>query len=81
MESAKAPLRRDYLPGNRSRRLTWRPGGWIHVRTEDGREGWMHITDLVGWAPEQRLGPGLSCGTFEARAVNGAIGETGTAVG
>lgn len=51
VEAVKPPLRGDYRPGNRSSRLSWSLGDWIRVRTEDGREGWMHITDLVGWAP------------------------------
>ena len=47
VESVK-PVR---LPAGRSSHLTWSYGYWIHVRTEEGLQGWMHSDDLVGWQP------------------------------
>lgn len=41
----------SYPDGYRSSRLTWSYGYWIHVRTSDGVEGWMHSDDLEGWQP------------------------------
>lgn len=46
-----ASPRAAYLAGYRSSRLTWSYGYWIHVRTIDGVEGWMHSDDLEGWQP------------------------------
>ena len=51
MESVKPPPDKDYVPGNRSSHLTWSYGDWIHVRTDEGLEGWMHSDDLEGWQP------------------------------
>ena len=52
VESVKPPRTGgDYLHGNRSSDLTWSYGYWIHVRTDEGLEGWMHSDDLVGWQP------------------------------
>ena len=53
VESVKPPPnpRDSYIDGYRSSRLTWSHGYWIHVRTSDGVEGWMHSDDLEGWQP------------------------------
>ncbi len=52
VESVKPPPNRDgYVHGDRSSHLTWSYGYWIHVRTDEGLDGWMHSDDLTGWRP------------------------------
>ncbi len=53
VESVRPPLhpKGGHPDGYRSSRLTWSHGHWIHLRTSDGVEGWMHSDDLLGWQP------------------------------
>ncbi|MDE0709991.1 MAG: hypothetical protein OXH89_06125, partial [bacterium] len=59
VESVKPPLhpKGGHPDGYRSSRVTWSHGYWIHLRTSDGIEGWMHSDDLVGWQPTATPSP------------------------